>query len=63
MRLWKATLTADYIRQLYRTRIYGNEAGLVAYYPFEKTILDDFAQPVVEFDMADHSEKKVESCR
>ena len=59
VRLWKATLTADYIRQLYRTRIYGNEAGLVAYYPFEKTILDDFAQPVVEFDMADHSEKKV----
>ena len=59
VRLWKATLTADYIRQLYRTRIYGNEAGLVAYYPFEKTILDDFAQPIVTFDLADHSEKKV----
>ncbi len=58
IRLWKATLTADYIRQLYRTRVYGNEAGLVAYYPFEKIVMDDFAQPVVEFDLEDHSQQE-----
>ncbi len=53
IRLWKATVTADYIRHQYRTRMYGDEEGLVAYYPFEKTTLDDFAQPVVKLDYID----------
>ena len=53
IRLWKATVTADYIRHQYRTRMYGDEEGLVAYYPFEKTTLDDFAQPVVNLDYID----------
>ena len=60
IRLWKASMTADYMRQLYRTRIYGDETGLVAYYPFENTTLNDFAQPEIHFDLADHSQKKVE---
>ena len=53
IRLWKAIVTADYIRHQYRTRMYGDEEGLVAYYPFEKTTLDDFAQPVVNLDYID----------
>lgn len=60
VRFWKATMTANYMRKLYRTRIYGDEAGLVAYYPFEKTILNDFAQPETHFDLADHSQKEIE---
>ena len=55
VRLWKATLTAEYIRQQYRQRIYGDEAGLVAYYPFEKTVLNEANQPEVQFDLVDHS--------
>lgn len=54
VRLWKATVTADYIRHQYRTRMYGDEEGLVAYYPFEKTMLDDFAQPVVNLSFIDY---------
>lgn len=54
VRLWKATVTADYIRHQYRTRMYGDEEGLVAYYPFEKTMLDDFAQPVVNLSFTDY---------
>ena len=60
VRFWKATMTANYMRKLYRTRIYGDEAGLVAYYPFEKTTLNDFAQPETHFDLADHSQKEIE---
>ena len=59
IRLWKATLTADYIRQQYRQRIYGDEAGLVAYYPLEKTVLNESNQTEVQFDLADHSTYKV----
>ena len=54
LRLWKASLTADYIRHQYRTRLYGDENGLVAYYPFERTVLDDFSQPVVNIDFTDY---------
>lgn len=59
VRLWKATLTADYIRQQYHQRMYGDEAGLVAYYPFEKTVLNESNQPEVKFDLADYSTYKV----
>ena len=52
-RLWRASLTADFIRHQCRTRLYGNENGLVAYYPFERTVLDDFSQPVVNLDFVD----------
>ena len=54
IRLWRASLTADYIRHQYRTRLYGNEDGLVAYYPFERSTLDDFSQTVVNFDFTDY---------
>lgn len=35
IRLWNATLTADLIKARRKTRLLGNEPGLVAYYPFE----------------------------
>lgn len=54
IRLWRASLTAEYIRHHSRIRMYGNEDGLVAYYPFERSSLDDFSQTVVNLDFTDY---------
>lgn len=63
IRLWKATLTSEYIRNKQNTRMHGDEAGLVAYYPFERTILNDFAQTETIFDLADHSTSSLEELK
>ena len=40
VRVWNATLIADLLAKNRKVRLTGNEAGLVAYYPFEKKQLD-----------------------
>ena len=40
VRVWNATLNADLLAKNRKVRLTGNEAGLVAYYPFEKKQLD-----------------------
>jgi hypothetical protein len=40
VRFWKATLSANSLRANRLLRLSGKEAGLVAYYPFEKKSLD-----------------------
>lgn len=48
IRFWKANLTADAIRLNMQHRLSGDEAGLVAYYPLEKTYTDSYQQVVTE---------------
>ncbi len=46
IRLWNATLTGDLIKARRKTRLAGDEQGLVAYYPFEQKTLDAYGQVV-----------------
>lgn len=46
IRLWNATLSADFLKAHRKTRLSGKEEGLVAYYPFEKKQLDSYNQVV-----------------
>ena len=46
IRFWKATLTGDYLKRQKNIRLTGDEAGLVAYYPFETKELDTYNQVV-----------------
>lgn len=46
IRIWNATVNASVIRDRMNQRLKGNEAGLVAYYPFEEERLDDNSQVV-----------------
>ena len=55
VRLWNASLTADYIRDNMYSRMKAEAEGLVAYYPFEKTAVNEYNQAEVVFDLADHS--------
>ena len=55
IRLWNASLTADYIRDNMHNRVEADAEGLVAYYPFEKTEVNEYNQAEVVFDLADHS--------
>lgn len=41
IRLWNATLSADMLKSRSKLRLTGKEQGLVAYYPFEKKVLDN----------------------
>lgn len=40
VRVWNATLDASTLADMRRARLTGNEAGLVAYFPFETKVLD-----------------------
>lgn len=42
LRLWKSFMTAEALRLNRNHRLYGNETGLIAYYPFEKTIVNEY---------------------
>ena len=55
IRLWNASLTADYIRENMHNRVDADAEGLAAYYPFEKTTVNEYNQAEVVFDLADHS--------
>ena len=55
VRIWNASLTADYIRDNMHSRMQADAEGLVAYYPFEKTAVNEYNQAEVVFDLADHS--------
>ena len=46
IRIWNATVNASVIRDRMNQRMKGDEAGLVAYYPFEKEKLDEYSQIV-----------------
>ena len=48
VRIWNATLTADLLKQRRKTRLSGDEGGLVAYYPFETKVLNSENQIVTE---------------
>lgn len=48
VRLWNATLSADLIKERRKTRLSGDEGGLVAYYPFETKVLGSENQIVTE---------------
>ena len=54
-RYWKGTFTKATIVENMHNRLSGNEAGLEAYYPFEKMTLDSYNQIVVTKDKADHT--------
>ncbi len=45
VRIWKANLTTDMLSLNRMHTLRGNESGLVAYYPFEKTETNAFGQP------------------
>lgn len=55
VRLWNASLTADYVRDNMHNRVEADVDGLAAYYPFEKTTVNAYNQAEVVFDLADHS--------
>ena len=55
IRLWNASLTADYIRDNMHNRVEADAEGLATYYPFEKTTVNAYNQAEVVFDIADHS--------
>ena len=62
IRFWKATLTGDYLKRFKSTRLTGEEAGLVAYYPFEAKIVDEeYNQVVTSNTAADIAGKKYEA--
>ena len=46
IRVWNATVNASVIRDRMNQRLKGDEAGLVAYYPFEEEKLDEYSQIV-----------------
>ena len=46
LRIWNATVNASVIRNRMNQRMKGDEAGLVAYYPFEMEKLDEYSQIV-----------------
>ena len=46
IRVWGATMNADMIAKNRKVRLTGSEAGLMAYYPFEKNTLDKYNQPI-----------------
>ena len=47
VRFWKATLSGDYIKHYKNVRLNGQEAGLVAYYPFEMQTFNSNQQSVI----------------
>ncbi|MDR2844220.1 MAG: T9SS type A sorting domain-containing protein, partial [Candidatus Symbiothrix sp.] len=53
VRIWKASVTADVIRRNIYNRLSGNENGLIAYYPFEKTFINAYSQQVTEGTLED----------
>ena len=55
VRFWKATLSSDYIQRNKNVRLNGDEAGLVAYYPFEAQHFNDNQQSLVDESAADQS--------
>ncbi|MCR5130017.1 MAG: LamG domain-containing protein [Prevotella sp.] len=55
IRLWKATLSNDYLQRNKNVRLTGDEAGLVAYYPFEAQRFNEYQQSIVEQSVADQS--------
>ncbi len=54
-RFWIANINATAIEQNRYNRLNGDEKGLVAYYPFEVSALDEYMQPVVLFSAKDYS--------
>ena len=58
IRIWNATVNASVIRERMNQRLNGNEAGLIAYYPFEEEKLDANSQVVTEGSALDMVTRK-----
>ncbi|MBR5335522.1 MAG: hypothetical protein IKV23_04535 [Bacteroidaceae bacterium] len=58
IRIWNATVNASVIRERMNQRLSGNEAGLIAYYPFEEEKLDANSQVVTEGSTLDMVTRK-----
>ena len=56
LRFWRATLSGDYINRHKNVRLKGDEAGLVAYYPFEAQRFNEYQQSVVDETADDQSQ-------
>lgn len=53
IRIWKARRTADVIKNGRFARLMGNEAGLAAYYPFERFSRDEYNQIITSSSLSD----------
>lgn len=51
--VWKANCSSDYITDLYRNELRGNEPGLQGYFPMQETVVDDYGQTVTRFTLSD----------
>ena len=60
LRVWNATVNASVIRDRMNVRLKGDEAGLVAYYPFEEERLDEYSQIVTAATAIDMVTKRHE---
>ena len=58
IRITKGDFTADVIKSNMYERQNGDFVQIDAYYPFEKTVLDSYNQPKVEFTLNDMSQTK-----
>ena len=61
IRLWRARLTAEVIKNNSRYRQIGGTAGLVAYYPFEYSTIDDGGQVITLGSLIDQSKETTDT--
>lgn len=59
VRIWKGTYTAGFIREHMSKRVGSDTAGLMGYYPFERSELDQYNQPVIVATTLNQSENRV----
>ena len=57
IQMWKATISPAYICKLFRCQHLGYEHGLLAYYPMDKTVIDQYGQNVTEFTLSDQQHR------
>ncbi len=57
IQLWKATVSPGFISKLFRSQHSGYEQGLLAYYPMDKTVVDQYGQNVTEFTLSDQQHR------
>lgn len=55
VRIWNSSLTSDGFKLDRNNKLTGKESGLVAYYPFERYIKDNFGQYVIVESLKDQS--------
>ena len=57
IQMWKATISPTFISKLFRSQHSGYEQGLLAYYPMDKTVVDQYGQNVTEFTLSDQQHR------